>query len=353
MRITGKCSSFGGPDDEGVSPSEGLAFIYDVSDRPEIFLAEQPIGTTGLARRLDPATYYVACRWDYDAPNESKSELLEHMALVRSTKTGKQFLARPGDWGPHEDTGRVADLSPGLMAALGIDTDDTVTVIYPFGQEQDMSIHRVAMSSGHGSRCAGASGLIEEHAEAVRVVNATAARLRSNGVTCNTFEDTTSTNQQQNLETIVAWHNSQTRDLDVFVHFNSAPPTPEPRGTECYYVTQEGLAGEVAESIALASGLINRGAKYGDLYVLNHTTAPAILVEICFVDSNADVNIYKRTFHNICGAIARAIAGGRGLARPPPPMPPAEADLRMVVALTVPEGVALVLTINGERVLLE
>ena len=54
------------------------------------------------------------------------------------------------------------------MAALGIETDDEVQVIYPFGQEEDVSIHRVAMSSGHGTKCPGASGLIEEHPEAVR-----------------------------------------------------------------------------------------------------------------------------------------------------------------------------------------
>ena len=37
-------------------------------------------------------------------------------------------MALPADWGPNEKTGRVADLSPGLMEALGIDTDDEVEV---------------------------------------------------------------------------------------------------------------------------------------------------------------------------------------------------------------------------------
>lgn len=35
---------------------------------------------------------------------------------------------QPVDWGPNEKTGRVSDLSPGLMKALGITTDDVVTV---------------------------------------------------------------------------------------------------------------------------------------------------------------------------------------------------------------------------------
>jgi hypothetical protein len=65
-RLCGKVSWFGGPDDTGVSPDEGLAFIYDVDDAPHLFLPQQPAGTTGLARRLDPARPYIACRWNYD-----------------------------------------------------------------------------------------------------------------------------------------------------------------------------------------------------------------------------------------------------------------------------------------------
>jgi N-acetylmuramoyl-L-alanine amidase len=130
-RFSGPCSWFGGPDDEGVDPDEGLAFIYDVDDAPHLFLEEQPDGTTGLARRLDPDMYYIACRWDYDVT--SKQMLLEsgQRALVKARKTGKRARAWPADWGPHEDTGRAADISPGLMDALGIETDDEVEVIYP------------------------------------------------------------------------------------------------------------------------------------------------------------------------------------------------------------------------------
>jgi len=130
LRAKGKVSQFGGPNDMGVSPSEGLAFIYNVNDKPEIFLDEQPAGTSGLARRLDPETYYIAMRWDYD--QFSKDVLAsDAMAIVRAPTTGKVFLAHPADWGPHTDTGRVADISPGLMDALGVDTDDEVEVKYP------------------------------------------------------------------------------------------------------------------------------------------------------------------------------------------------------------------------------
>jgi N-acetylmuramoyl-L-alanine amidase len=129
--FAGRCSHFGGPADQGVSPDEGLAFIYDVSDAPHLFLPEQPPGTTGLARRLDPDIFYVACRWDYDTTPKEMLDDPMLKARVTCNETGKWFLAWPADWGPHGDTERVADLSPGLMHALGIETDDEVIVLYP------------------------------------------------------------------------------------------------------------------------------------------------------------------------------------------------------------------------------
>lgn len=128
----GPCSWFGGPNDTGVSPSEGLAFFYDYSDAPHLFLDEQPPNTTGLARRLDPNMPYVACRWDYGVTPKEMLDERNIFALVRAN--GKECLAWPADWGPHEDTGRVADLSPLLMSVLELETDDVVEIIYPWGR---------------------------------------------------------------------------------------------------------------------------------------------------------------------------------------------------------------------------
>lgn len=130
LTVEGKVSYFGGPEDMGVSSDEGLAFFYEYDDAPHLFLDEQPPGTSGLARRLNPDRPYVACRWDYDV---TPKEMLRqpYPALVRSEDSGREALAWPADWGPHESTNRVADISPGLMEKLGIETDDIVEVIYP------------------------------------------------------------------------------------------------------------------------------------------------------------------------------------------------------------------------------
>ena len=47
-------------------------------------------------------------------------------------RSGRELTAFAADWGPHENTGRVADLSPSLLEDLAIETDDEVEVIFPW-----------------------------------------------------------------------------------------------------------------------------------------------------------------------------------------------------------------------------
>src|SRR4029434_6780 len=213
-------------------------------------------------------------RWALlDNPRHPRSAR-ERVARVTATTTGMSLLAAPADWGPNENTGRVADLSPGLMEALGITTDDEVQVEYPFEENggSGMTYSSIVISAGHSAKCIGAVGIIDEYTENVHVVNAVAEKLAARGVTVKKFIDTTSTTVDQNLNAIVTYHNAQTRDLDVSVHFNANQNTTRPVGTECWYLTQLDLAAEISAAIAMASSLIDRGCKYtNDLFFLNNT----------------------------------------------------------------------------------
>jgi hypothetical protein len=137
LDVVGKVSWFGGPTDMGVTPDEGLAFIYDIYTAPHLFLAVQPEGTSGLARRLNSSVPFIAMRWNYDEFPKTMLASMDYVALVRAPGTDRQFLAWPADWGPNENTGRVADISLGLMEYLGIETDDEVEVIFPFVRTQE------------------------------------------------------------------------------------------------------------------------------------------------------------------------------------------------------------------------
>jgi hypothetical protein len=149
-------STFGGPLDFGMAPDEGLA-LFEKPDltNPKyayLFLPAPPPGTSGLGRRLNPQQYYFACRWNY--ADTSKEFLRRALARVENPANGRTADARPVDWGPHPSTGRVADLSPGLAAALGLNTDDVVRIT--ISARRAIAVRRPALRMamkrpGHGS----------------------------------------------------------------------------------------------------------------------------------------------------------------------------------------------------------
>jgi N-acetylmuramoyl-L-alanine amidase len=196
------------------------------------------------------------------------------------------------------------------MSALGISTDSEVEVFVPvrgLPWEEEKEKKTVCISSGHGLKIRGASGVIDEVDEARKVVPRVAEYLAQLGCEVFEFHDDVSTTQQENLERICDYHNAQVRDLDVSVHFNAYNGSAN--GTECLYVSQEELAERVSSLIADASGMFDRGPKYNsDLYFLNHTNEPAILVEVGFCDSEIDAQLYQDNFEDVCKAIAKAIA---------------------------------------------
>jgi hypothetical protein len=207
----------------------------------------------------------------------------------------------------------------------------------------------IAISSGHGLHIRGASGspippYLDEVNEARRVVAALASDLIAGGVTVKgPFNDDTSTSQNQNLNTIVNWHNAQTRDLDVSVHFNSSSPqTGNKIGTECLYVTQQALSAKVATAIASAANIPDRGAKKRtDLFFLNNTAEPAILIEVCFVSSSGDAAAYNANFDALCKSVAVALGATAAPPQPEPSPTPEPGTVDIVAKGNV------VVTVNG------
>ena len=98
-------------------------------------------------------------------------------------------------------------------------------------------------------------------------------------------------------------------DIFVSVHVNSSVK-PEINGIETHYYHQESvsLAQIVHASFASAIHATNRGLFKSKFYVINHTTSPAILVEIGFI-SNAEERA-ELTGEKRKQATAQAIADG-------------------------------------------
>ncbi len=159
--------------------------------------------------------------------------------------------------------------------------------------------------AGHNFKVPGAGGCFSETSEDRNVKNTVISYLGNMGHTVYDCTDEDGVTEGNNLLNIVNMCNSHDVDVDVSIHFNAFNGSAH--GTEVW-VYPGGGCDEVAQRIVnnLANlGFTNRGVKSSsELYVLNSTNAPALLVEVCFCDSETDASIYD------CDKAARAIVQG-------------------------------------------
>ena len=148
--------------------------------------------------------------------------------------------------------------------------------------------------AGHnpdGRIACGAIGFLKESTEARKVKNNLIPLLRNGG---NTVYDCTCDNGasvNDVLRKIVAMCNAHNVDYDVSIHLNAGGG----KGVEVLYLTDSvaGIAQRICKEIA-ELGFVNRGIKRrSNLYVLNNTRAKALLIELCFVDSQVDYKLYN------------------------------------------------------------
>lgn len=168
----------------------------------------------------------------------------------------------------------------------------------------------ITISPGHWRVGSGTSDLLDEVVEARKVVNRVVAILKENKIPTIKIEDNVSNSQSSNLSYIVREHNATKRKVDVSIHFNASKGRVQYGiGTEVLYYDAVSLATNMSKAISSATGLKNRGAKKRqELAFLKGTTVPAILIEVCFVNSVEDVKLYEKNFDRICTAIAKVLA---------------------------------------------
>lgn len=168
-------------------------------------------------------------------------------------------------------------------------------------------IMKIGVNCGHTKTGAGtgAVGYLIESNETRNVGYKVMEKLKALGhtvVDC-TINKASSTNAY--LESAVTLANNTTLDWFVSIHFNAGGG----RGVEVY--TYEGRQYEDAVAVCKnieKLGFKNRGVKAGTgLYVIRKTKAKSMLVEVCFVDTKSDADLYKEVGID---AIAQAIVDG-------------------------------------------
>lgn len=87
--------------------------------------------------------------------------------------------------------------------------------------------------------------------------------------------------------------NANKVNIFVSIHFNAHKRTEKAMGTEIFAISNaaKGIAQPVLDEI-VKLGFKNRGIKNTAFAVLRKTSMPAILIECCFLDSQADMNLF-------------------------------------------------------------
>ncbi|UDN56904.1 MULTISPECIES: N-acetylmuramoyl-L-alanine amidase [unclassified Clostridioides] len=167
---------------------------------------------------------------------------------------------------------------------------------------------KIAIIPGHTltGKGTGAVGYIDEGKENRILTDLIAKWLKQGGATVYTGKIDKSNNYLSEQCQIA---NRQDVDLAVQIHFNANNTTLNPMGTETIYKTNNGkmYANRVNDKLSMV--FKNRGAKSDvrGLYWLGHTKAPAILIEVCFVDSKADTDYYIKNKNTVAKLIAEGI----------------------------------------------
>lgn len=100
-------------------------------------------------------------------------------------------------------------------------------------------------------------------------------------------------------------------DYFVSIHRNSSPYPNQYSGVESLVYDRYGAAAQMAYNINQqleAVGFLNQGVnERTNLVVLNRTQMPAVLVEVGFINTDADNQLFDAQFYDITQAIADGI----------------------------------------------
>lgn len=165
---------------------------------------------------------------------------------------------------------------------------------------------RIGIDKGHRLGT-GASKILNETTENRKIGNELIRMLKEKG---HTVVDCTSelSNVDSQLAEIARKANAQELDVFCSIHLNAGGGS----GTETFIwngswsgkEANRAIAKKVNDAVVASCSFRNRGVKEANYYVLRATKAPAILVEVCFVDSIEDSNKLD------CVKVAKAIFKG-------------------------------------------
>lgn len=169
--------------------------------------------------------------------------------------------------------------------------------------------YSIMLDAGHGGRDPGAvyNGR-QEKDDTLKLTLAIGEILQNNGIDVE-YTRTTDVYESPYQKAMEA--NEAGVDFFVSIHRNSFPTDNEVSGVESLVYNKQGIKYEMAQNIneqLETVGFVNLGVKERpNLVVLKRTKMPAVLVEVGFINSDVDNNLFDANFSDIAQAIADGI----------------------------------------------
>ena len=167
----------------------------------------------------------------------------------------------------------------------------------------------IMLDAGHGGRDTGSvfNGS-QEKEDTLELTLAIGEILQNNGIDVE-YTRTTDVYESPYQKALEA--NEAGVDYFISIHRNSFPRPNEVNGVESLVYNKQGVKYEMAQNINAqleTVGFVNLGVQARpNLVVLRRTQMPAVLVEVGFINSDVDNQLFDANFDDIARAIADGI----------------------------------------------
>lgn len=169
--------------------------------------------------------------------------------------------------------------------------------------------YSIMLDAGHGGRDSGAVYNGRQEKDDTLALTLTIGEILQNRGINVEYTRTTDVYESPYQKAMEA--NASGADFFISIHRNSYPTDNAVSGVESLIYDKSGIKLEMAENIneqLEAVGFVNLGVKARPgLVVLRRTKMPAVLVEVGFINSDTDNQLFDDNFNDIALAIADAI----------------------------------------------
>jgi N-acetylmuramoyl-L-alanine amidase len=153
---------------------------------------------------------------------------------------------------------------------------------------------KIGLRAGHSDNCTGAVGIVDEHEQMKKYYVEVKSVFEKYG---HTVIDCNSNASSENSELSEGANKANSANCDLFISLHMNCYNGQAHGTEVLVSSQNSTAYPYAQRLVnnfFELGFYNRGVKFEKLYEMNHISCGNLISEICFCDSQEDIDIYNQ-----------------------------------------------------------